>query len=195
MQRVIPTFGQATLNDIRASVKSHLPIERKKAGDSSLFNRLIQQWLAQRKDMATSIAQTTLNDVLNAVQSGIDAGDGTDDIARGIDDVTRLSLPRSRVITRTETHAAANYAQIESGRQAEQDLDIQLLKEWLPTLDNRTRPDHADMSSYGAIPLEEKFIVGGYSMDRPGDPAGPPSETIACRCVLVMKPAARDGSN
>ena len=40
---------------------------------------------------------------------------------------------------------------------------------WLPTLDNRTRPDHTEMSNYGAIPLDEKFIDGGYEMDRPGD--------------------------
>ena len=189
-QHVIPTFGQAALRDIRSSVKSRGPIETKKAGDDSLFNRLIQQWLGQRKDMASSIAQTTLNDVLNAVQSGIDDGDGTDEIARGIDDVTRLSLPRSRVIARTETHAAASFAQIESARSAETDLGIKLVKTWLPTLDDRTRPDHADMADYGPIPLDEKFVVGGFEMDRPGDPAGPASEVIACRCVCVFGQAS-----
>jgi hypothetical protein len=56
---------------------------------------------------------------------------------------------------------------------------------WRPTLDNRTRPDHADMDGYGAIPLDEKFVVGGYEMDRPGDAAGPASEVISCRCVCT----------
>jgi hypothetical protein len=38
--------------------------------------------------VASRIAQTTLNDVLSAVQSGIDDGDGTDQIARNIDGVS-----------------------------------------------------------------------------------------------------------
>jgi hypothetical protein len=61
--------------------------------------------------MALSIAQATLNDVLGAVQSGIDDGDGTDEISRNIRGVTKLWLGRSRVIARTETHAAALFAQ------------------------------------------------------------------------------------
>jgi hypothetical protein len=66
------------------------------------------------------------------------------------------------------------------------DLGIKLEKTWLPTLDNRTRPDHAETTDYGALPLDEKFVVGGYERDRPGDPAGPPSETINCQRTLAM---------
>jgi hypothetical protein len=106
--------------------------------------------------------------------------------------VTKLSLGRSRVIARTETHAAALFAQIESGRQAEKDLNIELVKTWLPTLDNRTREDHAEMASYGAIPLDEKFTVGGEEMDRPGDPAGSAAQVCNCRCTLTIEPR---GSN
>jgi hypothetical protein len=88
-------------------------------------------------------------------------------------------------VARTETHAAAMFAQFESGRQAARDLNIELVKTWLPTLDNRTREDHANMDGHGALPLDE-FVVGGYKMDRPGDPAGPPEETICCRCTLLV---------
>jgi len=31
----------------------------------------------------------------------------------------------------------------------------------------------------------DKFSVGGYAMDGPHDPAGPPAETISCRCTLT----------
>lgn len=135
--------------------------------------------------MASTIAQTTPNDVLNAVQDGVDAGEGNDAIARRIGNVTGFSPYRSMTVARTETHAAALFGQIESGRQAERDYGITLEKEWLPTLDNRTCDTHAEMTSYGAIPLADKFIVGGYEMDRPGDPAGGAEEVINCRCTCV----------
>ena len=43
-------------------------------------------------------------------------------------------------------------------------IGIVLVKEWLPTLDNRTRPDHAAMANYGPIALDEKFQVGGKEL-------------------------------
>ena len=188
-RKVIPTFGAATLRDVRASAKGR---GIKAAGDESLFSRLVAQWLGQRKNMASTIAQTTLNDVLGAVQSGLDDGDGTDEIARAISGVTAFSPYRSATAARTETHAAALFAQIESGRQAESDLDIELVKTWLPTLDDRTRDAHAEMSDYGAIPLDEKFIVGGEEMDRPGDPAGSAGNVINCRCTLTLGPRGQN---
>ena len=191
-QKVIPTFARATLAHVRQGAKAGQALEHKAIGDDSVFSRLTSQWLTQRKDMASTISQTTLNDVLNAVQSGLDDGEGTDEIARAISGVTSFSPYRSTTVARTETHAAALFAQIESGRQAESDLDIELVKTWLPTLDDRTRDAHAEMSDYGAIPLDEKFIVGGEEMDRPGDPSASAGLTVNCRCTIYLGPR---GSN
>jgi hypothetical protein len=63
-------------------------------------------------------------------------------------------------------------------------LGVQMLKEWLPTLDDRTRPAHAAMNGQPPIPLNEKFVVDGELMDRPGDPSASPANVIACRCAL-----------
>jgi hypothetical protein len=41
--------------------------------------------------VASGLAQTTLNEVLSALRSGTDDGDGTDQITRNVDGVTKLS--------------------------------------------------------------------------------------------------------
>ncbi len=179
---VIPTFGRQTLGDIRTIAV--------KADDESFFSELIDQWIRdQGLQRAKGIAQTTLDDVQSALLAGIDAGGGTDAIARRIRKVSALSGWRSKTVAQTETHQAALFAQAMTAIQAETTYDIKLMKTWLPTLDERTREAHAAMADYPAIPLDEKFIVGGVPMDRPGDPTAPPELVIRCRCTLVISEA------
>jgi hypothetical protein len=75
-----------------------------------------------------------------------------------------------------------------------------LTKSWVATGDARTRVSHlrAHMR-YKAhpIPIDEPFEVGGAKLMYPGDPSGPPEETINCRCRSVTHHPAigRVGSN
>ncbi len=64
-----------------------------------------------------------------------------------------------------------------------------MLKAWSPTLDDRTRPEHAAMDGSEPIGMDELFDVGGEMLDRPGDPAGSPENTISCRCVCTYSEA------
>jgi len=99
----------------------------------------------------------------------------------------RTPLFRREMIARTETIRASN-----AGSQALFDDWGVEKKEWLATPDNRTRATHlAAWSDYseggqpGPIPMNEPFGVGGSSLQYPGDPNGPPGETINCRCTMV----------
>lgn len=86
---------------------------------------------------------------------------------------------RANRIARTESTGAYNYG-AERGLQAEGVL----CKEWLATADARTRGDH--LAAMGQIvPMGMPFSVGGFSMQRPGDPSAPPEETVNCRCCVV----------
>jgi len=181
-RHVIPIFGRATLADIRV-------IARKSAGDS-FFTRLIEQWTRDRRQQqADQIAGTSLSDVLRAIELGIAAQEGTAEISRRIRNVTNLSIWRANTVARTETHQASLFAQAMTARQAEQDYDVKRVKTWLPTLDNRTRDVHAAMANHPSIPVEDKFMVGGEAMDRPGDPAGSAWNVINCRCTLFHSEA------
>ena len=88
-------------------------------------------------------------------------------------------------ILRTETNRAYNLATFSQQRDlAEQVPGLQ--KMWMATGDNRTRTSH--LEAHGQIQLvNEPFVVGknDSKLMYPLDPAGPPEETIMCRCRPV----------
>ena len=141
---------------------------------------------------ARLVGRADADDVRDAIQSGLDDGEGVAEIARRIRKASSLTPHRAAVIARTETHQAATYAAASAADKAQEELGVRLLKVWLPTLDSRTRPDHAAMASHPAVPLEEKFLVGGVPMDRPGDPSAPAAMTVNCRCGLAFEEATEE---
>jgi hypothetical protein len=182
--RVVPAFGAIALSQVKSQ-------QIKASAEDDLFVDLAQQWIhTEGLKRSKLIADTSEADVLKAISDGIGEGLGTAAIADGIQSVTDLSDWRAELIARTETHAAANYAGVESVRAAEDKLKVKMLKEWLPTLDGRTRPAHAEMEGSEPIPLDDKFVVDGEEMDRPGDPAGSAENVINCRCVLGYSEAS-----
>lgn len=92
-----------------------------------------------------------------------------------------MSESRAITIARTEVNAASNRGSLEGARQSK---IVGLKKEWLATLDSRTRPTHRSANNQ-IVGLEESFTVGGQKMQYPGDPAGGSKETIRCRCTLA----------
>jgi SPP1 gp7 family putative phage head morphogenesis protein len=176
---VIPRFAAITRRGIEAlSVKSE---------DPNRFLSLIEAWLAEQGlQRAASIADTALQDVMRAITRGVDQGEGTEAIARRIRTVAKLSPWRAATIARTETHQAALFAQAETARTSAEEYGLKLEKVWLATLDSRTRDAHAAMNGK-AVPIDQKFNVGGVLMDRPGDPAGGAANVVNCRCTLIHR--------
>jgi hypothetical protein len=62
-------------------------------------------------------------------------------------------------------------------------------KRWVTRRDNRVRPSHAAVDGQ-TLPLDQDFIVGGYSLAYPAhlDAGASGSVTVNCRCVLVGVP-------
>jgi SPP1 gp7 family putative phage head morphogenesis protein len=56
--------------------------------------------------------------------------------------------------------------------------------EWLATMDDRVRADHADVNGH-IVNVGDPFDVGGVKMLYPGDPSAPPDQTCQCRCTTV----------
>lgn len=75
-----------------------------------------------------------------------------------------------------------------AGRQAVYDkaksMGLNLQKEWLATLDGRTRHDHG-MADGQRVPLDGEFTVGGYKMKYPGDMSAPGWLVYNCRCTTI----------
>ena len=171
-------------------IKSAVRIMERKEGWESLWLYLLSKWVqdfgAQR---ARETADTTRADMQRIIDKALSAEEefNPQQVAVKLLRVQGMSAWRAATIARTETHAAMMYASEEGASKVSRDNEIAIVKAWLPVRDERTRVNHASMSSHPAIAMDADFIVGGVPMKRPGDPRGGAANCIQCRCVLTYK--------
>ena len=130
-------------------------------------------------------AYTYYNKLMNsAITQGIVQGETIQQIAKRIVNTTGERSYASAVRNaRTAYTGAQNAGRMEGLHQA-QALGIKVKKQWMATLDDRTRDTHAELD--GQIrDVDEPFEVDGMEIDYPGDPTADPSLVYNCRCTLV----------
>ncbi len=124
-----------------------------------------------------------------SITSSILQGKGIDKISRDLQNrMQGMSLASAIRTARTATTAAQNAGRMDSYRAAE-GMGIKLKKEWLATLDGRTRHAHAMLDGQTAE-TDKPFHVDGYEIMYPGDTSAPGYLVYNCRCTLI---AALDG--
>lgn len=170
----------------------------------SLRNVQAESWFNRYLlNFATSVNDTTRNDIHRIISDGLESGISNDRIADsieqlfnqyiagGVDPETfafledRMPAHRRELIARTETHGAMSAGNHELFVSA----GIQK-KEWLATGDGRTRDTHmtawnrySEGGRPGPILMAQSFSVGGSRMQHPGDKSAPIKEWANCRCV------------
>lgn len=128
------------------------------------------------------------------VTSGILQGESIKHISDRLqDNIPQMNRDSAVRAARTAVTGAQNAGRQDSYQQAEE-MGIQVEKQWLATLDDRTRHDHA-VADGQTVPKDEPFIVGGYPLMYPGDPSGPGHEIYNCRCTMIAKVKGVDTSN
>lgn len=132
-------------------------------------------------DLAYGKKQITAS-VTSSILQGKSIKHMADDLQKRITTMSRDSAIRT---ARTAVTGAQNAGRMDSYVAAEK-MGIKLKKEWLATLDSRTRHSHAMLD--GEQVAQDKEFSNGCRF--PGDPQGPPWEIYNCRCTLV---AAVDG--
>lgn len=120
----------------------------------------------------------------SAVTSGILQGHSVGKIAAEVQrHVTDMSWTSATRAARTAVTAAQN-----GGRQdtyeAAQKMGIELKKEWVATLDNRTRHAHA-MADGQVVAVDKPFRLDGYDLMFPGDKSAPGYLVYNCRCTTI----------
>jgi uncharacterized protein with gpF-like domain len=155
-----------------------------KAKLSDSFWQAILKWSkSEAASKIVKISRTSERMIAAAVSAGIDAGESNWTIAERIRDLKKVSDSRAMLIARTETHnAAGKAADVMSA-----DMKFKQEKKWLAASDERTRTSHANVGSTDWIDANEKFNVGGTSMDHPGDSAGGPENICNCRCAVMYR--------
>ena len=132
-------------------------------------------------DLAYGKKQITAS-VTSSILQGKSIKHMADDLQKRITTMSRDSAIRT---ARTAVTGAQNAGRMDSYAAAEK-MGIKVKKEWLATLDSRTRHSHA-MLDGEKVDQDKKFSNGCRF---PGDPQGPPREIYNCRCTLI---AAVDG--
>ena len=98
-------------------------------------------------------------------------------ISRELERKNRISATRS---ARTALTGAENAGRIDSYKRAK-DMGIGVKKQWLATLDDRTRGSHREID-LEVVEVDDNFSNG---CEYPGDPIGTPAEVYNCRCTLI----------
>lgn len=120
--------------------------------------------------------------VASQLTQGVLLGESIPKMARRVQRVTGSNYAAAVRTARTTVTGAENAGRVHSYKRAK-DMGIKLQKEWLATLDGRTRHSHRQLDGQ-KIPNEEgaKFDNG---CRYPGDPQGRYEEICNCRCTLV----------
>nr|DAG72376.1 MAG TPA: minor capsid protein [Caudoviricetes sp.] len=119
-----------------------------------------------------------------SITSSILQGKGIDKISSDLQNrIQGMSLASAIRTARTATTAAQNAGRMDSYHAAE-GMGIKLKKEWLATLDGRTRHAHAMLDGQTAE-TDKPFHVDGYEIMYPGDTSAPGYLVYNCRCTLI----------
>lgn len=127
-------------------------------------------------DLAYGKKQITAS-VTSSILRGLSIKHMADNLQKRITTMSRDSAIRT---ARTAVTGAQNAGRMDSYAAAEK-MGIKVKKEWLATLDSRTRHSHAMLD--GEQVAQDKKFSNGCRF--PGDPQGPPWEIYNCRCTLI----------
>ena len=138
-----------------------------------------QAWIEKRVAFwANRVNDETAGLLMQELSEAGAAGESIPQIQDRVEKVFEFnSKIRSERIARTEMQASTNRGSLEAYRQSK----VVGMKMWLATLDDRTRGHHADAHRQ-TVPIDADFLVGGESIQAPGE--GSPMNVINCRCSL-----------
>lgn len=113
-----------------------------------------------------------------------------DDLQSRIETMNRTSAIRA---ARTAVTGAQNAGRMDSYAAA-MDMGITLKRQWMATLDNRTRHAHRELDGQKAE-MGKPFKVDGHEIMYPGDPSAPGYLVYNCRCTLIADVEGVDTSD
>jgi hypothetical protein len=148
----------------------------------------IRAWLrtdGKGADKVVGMDDTSKATMRRIIGQAFDQGLSIEDTSRAIRSKwTDMSKVRAERIARTEVVGASNMGAVAGARAT----GLVLMKQWISTLDNRTRVSPYDHYDYNLTEVEmnEKFVINGDEIEYPGDPAGQPGNIINCRCTVVF---------
>jgi hypothetical protein len=182
---LLPWFGEVFQAGGLAAVEQigELSGEQAIGVNFELMDEAAARHLAAARNRFMSVGDVAWGKARAELLEGFQQGDSIDDMRRRLTDVTDLSRAQAEMVARTEVISASNGGAMSRVRLLGDDAPP--FKQWLSTLDGRTRPTHARADNQ-VVARDAKFQVGIASLDYPGDPGGPFDEVINCRCTVLF---------
>lgn len=147
-------------------------------GIEAIMNEDLLKWARETAaQQVTYVTQTTKDQIKRIISDGMKNGLSNAEIAQNIFDQSEInSVGRARRIADTEVHNSI----IKGNHQAMVDSGVKK-KKWVSAGDKAVRDSHSKIN--GQIRDIDKPFSNGLM--HPGDPDGPPSEIMWCRCIEV----------
>lgn len=183
---VVKTIRPVMFFAIR-TVNEQISIEMK---EDFTFENYLLEYIATGtfEESMSLVISNYYSDLKGIIQTGINEDLTRREIAQSLQKELKFTPKRARRIARTETHGAMSYASERRAKEISEDLDMPMLKQWIPVSDGRTRSAHSRMGAVEPIPIDQMFTVGGEKMSRPGDIKASAANRINCRCILRYIP-------
>lgn len=122
--------------------------------------------------------------IVSNITQAVLQGKSIPDIAKAMETVVGMNKASAVRNARTAMTGAQNAGRQQAYERAEA-MGIKLQKEWIATLDSRTRHSHG-MADGQKVDINGMFKVGGCKMRYPGDVAnGTAEEIYNCRCTMA----------
>lgn len=116
----------------------------------------------------------------NALIQGILQGESIPDIAKRMTTIVGMEKNCAIRNARTAMTGAQNAGRFDSYKDVAK-MGIKLKKQWMATLDERTRTSHQELDGE-TVDIDKEF---SNKLKFPGDPQGAPAEVYNCRCTMV----------
>ncbi len=176
-QAVIETTARPALDDVGIEYDVTNPFTRKA--------------LAQSGSQITEISKTTQFNVMRIIRTSYDQGLSIPDTATAIRvGMTEAAPARATLIARTELAGAVNGGSLAATQIYDQSVPggSGLMKSWLVSPGAKfPRHEEYDGLDGQTTTLDGYFDVGGFQLQFPGDPDGPPEEICQCRCTMIYE--------
>jgi uncharacterized protein with gpF-like domain len=157
--------------------------ERFKAGDVEVLTeeerQAFEKLIAQNKDIRWQKGQ-----IQSVTAQAIVQGESIPNMAKRIAFTMGETNHKATIrYARTAMTGAQNAGRMDAFHRAES-IGIKLRRQWVATLDERTRYEHRQLDGEKAD-LDKPFKVEGYTIMFPGDPAAAGEMIWNCRCSLI----------
>lgn len=184
--KVNANFIYGLLQDSLRKHKDFTPavMKRTSFGLNERWEQIVNEYFSRflLDKAVVPISDTSKQLVLDMITEGIREGLGAEEIAMRIRSVD-VNSKRARLITRTETTRATNFA----GMAAAYETGYETQKQWIEVKDNRTRQTHRHGTGVGGE-LRDLDQPYGNGLFFPGDPNGGAKEVCNCRCCQGFVP-------